>query len=92
MVRIKRYSEKTYFDEYIKSGDRETSWDTSCDRYIIDEDGVRYSVEVTLEPSKLFGPRSVSQDKKQLSPQARTSRIGGGNRGYREQEEAEKRR
>jgi hypothetical protein len=48
-VRIKRYPEKTYFDEYVKTGHREKSSATSCDRYIIGEDGVRYTIEVTLK-------------------------------------------
>jgi hypothetical protein len=54
-VRIKRYPEKTYFDEYVKTGDREKSSAIACDRYIIGEDGVRYTIEVTLKKGFTFG-------------------------------------
>jgi hypothetical protein len=60
-VRIKKYPEKTYFDEYIKTGDREEPSDTSCDRYIIGEDGVRYTIEVTLKKGFSFGNYDVVQ-------------------------------
>ena len=58
-VRIKRYPEKTYFDEYVKTGDREESSATSCDRYIVGEDGVRYTIEVTLKKGFSFGDYEV---------------------------------
>jgi hypothetical protein len=48
-VRIKRYLEKTYFDEYIKTGEREKKAATTCKRYIVGGDGVRYTTEVTLK-------------------------------------------
>lgn len=54
-VRIKRYPEKTYFDEYVKTGDREKSSATSCNRYIVGENGVRYTIEVTLKKGFSFG-------------------------------------
>jgi hypothetical protein len=41
-VRIKRYPEKTYFDEYIKTVEREKKAATTCKRYIVGGDGVRY--------------------------------------------------
>ena len=58
-VRIKRYPEKTYFDEYVKTGDREEPSATSCDRYIVGEDGVRYTIEVTLKKGFSFGDYGV---------------------------------
>ena len=73
-VRIKRYPEKTYFDEYVKTGDREKSSATSCDRYIVGEDGVRYTIEVTLKKGftfgefEVFGPNSTFRDTKDSSP------------------------
>lgn len=60
-VCFKRYPEKTYFDEYVKTGDREKSSATSCDRYIIGEDGVRYTIEVTLKKGFSFGEFDVVQ-------------------------------
>jgi hypothetical protein len=58
-VRIKRYPEKTYFDECVKTGDREEPSATSCDRYIVGEDGVRYTIEVTLKKGFSFGDYEV---------------------------------
>jgi hypothetical protein len=60
-VRIKRYPEKTYFDEYVKTGDREKSSAISCDRYIIGEDGVRYTIEVTLRKGFDFEDFNIVQ-------------------------------
>jgi hypothetical protein len=60
-IRIKRYPEKTYFDEYVKTKDREESSATSCDRYIIGEDGVKYTIEVTLKKGFRFGDYDVVQ-------------------------------
>ncbi|KAH8755874.1 hypothetical protein F5882DRAFT_482007 [Hyaloscypha sp. PMI_1271] len=54
-VRIKRYPEKTYFDEYIKTGEREKTAATTCKRYIVGEDGVKYTIEVTLKKGFMFG-------------------------------------
>jgi hypothetical protein len=54
-VRIKRYPEKTYFDEYIKTGEREKTAATKCKRYIVGEDGVKYTIEVTLKKGFMFG-------------------------------------
>lgn len=54
-VRIKRYPEGTYFDEYIKVGDREKRDATTCERYIIPEPGVTYTIEVTLKKGYQFG-------------------------------------
>jgi hypothetical protein len=62
-VRIKRYPEKTYFDEYVKTGDREEPWAMSCDRYIVGEDGVRYTIEVTLKKRFSFGDYEVVRAK-----------------------------
>ena len=54
-VRIKRYPEKTYFDEYIKTGEREKTAATTCKRYIVGEGGVKYTIEVTLKKGFMFG-------------------------------------
>jgi hypothetical protein len=60
-VRIRRHPENTYFDEYIKVGDREKTDATSCDRYIIPELGEMYTIEVTLRRGYNFGnSKSVS--------------------------------
>ena len=60
-VRIKRYPEKTYFDEYIKTGDREKPGAASCDRYMVGEDGARYTIEVTLKKGFRFGEFDLVQ-------------------------------
>jgi hypothetical protein len=54
-VRIKRYPEGTYFDEYVKNGERDKSSAKKCDRYIIGESGVKYTIEVTLRNGFNFG-------------------------------------
>lgn len=54
-VRIKRYPDKTYFEEHIKIGDREKPGATSCGRYIVGEEGVTYTIEVTLRKGFTFG-------------------------------------
>jgi hypothetical protein len=54
-VRIRRHPENTYFDEYVKVGDREKADATSCDRYIIPEIGQMYTIEVTLKRGYNFG-------------------------------------
>jgi hypothetical protein len=62
-VRIRRHPQKTYFDEYVKVGDREKTNATSSDRYIIPEPGQMYTVEVTLKKGYHFGNWSrVSAD------------------------------
>ncbi len=48
-VRIRRHPEKTYFNEYVKVGDREKTDATSCDRYTIPEPGQMYTIEVKLK-------------------------------------------
>jgi hypothetical protein len=52
---IRRYPEKTYFDEYVKVGDREKKNATSCERYIIPEPGKIYEIKVTLRKGYQFG-------------------------------------
>jgi hypothetical protein len=54
-VRIRRHPENTYFDEYVKVGDREKTDATACDRYIIPEVGQMYTIEVTLKRGYNFG-------------------------------------
>lgn len=60
-VRIKRYPEKTYFDEYVKTNGREVPGSRRCDRYIVGEGGVRYTIEVTLKEGFDFGTYSQVQ-------------------------------
>jgi hypothetical protein len=45
-VRIRRHPQNTYFDEYVKVGDREKTDATSCNRYIIPEPGQMYTIEL----------------------------------------------
>jgi predicted RNA-binding protein with TRAM domain len=52
-VRIKRHSDQTYFDEHVKVGDKPGA--TSCARYIIGEQDVIYSIELTLPKGFNFG-------------------------------------
>jgi len=54
-VRIKRYPDKTYFDEYVTLSEREEVKARKCDRYIVGEEGVTYSIEVTLKAGFNFG-------------------------------------
>lgn len=54
-VRIRRYPESTYFEEYVKVGDREKADATSCTRYIIPEMSQKYTVEVKLKKGYNFG-------------------------------------
>jgi hypothetical protein len=54
-VRMKRFPEGTYFDEYVKTGERDKPTATECDRYIIGESGVKYTIEVTLRKGFNFG-------------------------------------
>ena len=53
-VRIKRQPEGSYFDEYVKVGDREKGNAQSYDRYIIPEPGVTYTIEITLKKGYQF--------------------------------------
>jgi hypothetical protein len=48
-VRIKRLSDGTYFDEYVKIGDREKPDAVNYERYIVPEPGTMYEIEVTLK-------------------------------------------
>lgn len=54
-VCIRRHPQNTYFDEYVKVGDREKTDATSCSRYIIPEPGQMYTIEVTLKRGYNFG-------------------------------------
>jgi hypothetical protein len=54
-VRIVRNQLGTYFDEYVKVGDREKRDAITCERYIIPDPGVIYSIEVTLKEGYQFG-------------------------------------
>jgi hypothetical protein len=54
-VRIRRHPQNTYFDEYVKVGDREKTDATLCNRYIIPEPGQMYTIEVTLKRGYNFG-------------------------------------
>lgn len=47
-VRIKRYPDETYYDEFIKTNRREQENDESHERYIISESGTAFFIEVTL--------------------------------------------
>ncbi|KAE9374198.1 hypothetical protein N431DRAFT_464480 [Stipitochalara longipes BDJ] len=66
-VRIKRYPDKTYFDEYIETEDREQPGANSCSRYIMGEDGVKYTIEITLKKGFKFGEFSQVQAQLVLS-------------------------
>jgi hypothetical protein len=54
-VRIKRYPDKTYFDEHIKVGDREKPNAQSCERYIVGEEKITYTIELILHKGFNFG-------------------------------------
>jgi hypothetical protein len=54
-VNIKRHPQQTYFDEYVKVGDREKRGAESCERYIVPEPGTMYTIEVTLKRGFRFG-------------------------------------
>jgi len=54
-VRVRRHPQNTYFDEYVKVGDREKTNAASCDRYIVPEPGQMYTIEVTLKKGYHFG-------------------------------------
>jgi len=48
-VRIKRYPDGTYFDEYVSTREREKSEVRNCDRFIIGEGDVTYTIDMTLK-------------------------------------------
>ncbi|TAQ89276.1 hypothetical protein B7494_g2409 [Chlorociboria aeruginascens] len=48
-VRIKRYPEGSYYDEYVKIGDLEKPNATEFERYIVAEPGTMFEVEITLK-------------------------------------------
>lgn len=54
-VRIKRYPDNTYYDEYIKVERKELASDTIRTRYIVAEPDTIYYIEVTLEAGFDFG-------------------------------------
>ncbi|ATZ58816.1 hypothetical protein BCIN_16g04900 [Botrytis cinerea B05.10] len=54
-VRIKRYPDNTYYDEYIKVERKELASDTMRTRYIVAEPDTIYYIEVTLEAGFDFG-------------------------------------
>ena len=54
-VCIKRHPQKITFEEYVKIGDRPKPDAKSCTRYIVGEEGVTYTVEVTLRKGFIFG-------------------------------------
>jgi len=47
-VRIKRQSDQTYFEEYVKSDAREDPRSQNCHRYIVGENGTIFTIELTL--------------------------------------------
>ncbi|EPE29873.1 hypothetical protein GLAREA_01033 [Glarea lozoyensis ATCC 20868] len=58
-VRVKRWPEDTYFEEYIKTGDREKATATACERYIVPEPGKQYIIEVVLKAGYDFNCQEV---------------------------------
>jgi hypothetical protein len=54
-VRIMRQPENAYFDEYVKVEGREKHYATERKRYIKAEEGLLFSIEVTLKPVFDFG-------------------------------------
>jgi hypothetical protein len=54
-VRIMRYPENTYFDEYVDPPTREKDEIASCKRHIIVEANTTYKIEVKLKKGFLFG-------------------------------------
>jgi hypothetical protein len=72
-IRIKRYPDGTYFDEYIKLDNREQQGGTACYRYIVGEDGVRYTIEVTLKEGFTFG--NFDQVQVQLNVQGQEEEV-----------------
>ncbi len=72
-VRIKGYPDGTYFDEYIKLDNREQQGGTARDRYNVGEDGVRYTIEVTLKEGFTFG--NFDQVQVQLNVQGQEEEV-----------------
>ena len=58
-VKIKKFPENTYFDEHVKIGEREKPDARSCDRYIVVEDEVKYTIELTLHKGFNFGKYEI---------------------------------
>ncbi|TGO40014.1 hypothetical protein BHYA_0044g00340 [Botrytis hyacinthi] len=58
-VRIKRYPDDTYYDEYIKVEGKEKSTDIKRERYIVAEPDTTYHIEVTLKAGFDFGDHDV---------------------------------
>ena len=58
-VKIKKFPENTYFDEHVKAGEREKPDARSCDRYIVVEDEVKYTIELTLHKGFNFGKYEI---------------------------------
>lgn len=54
-VRIKRYPDDTYYEEYIKVEGKERHNDERRERYIIPEPGTTYYIEATLKKNFDFG-------------------------------------
>jgi hypothetical protein len=48
-VRIKRIPQNTYFKEHVKVGGREKPDAIQCDRYIVGEQGQKYTVQITIK-------------------------------------------
>jgi len=53
-VKIQRQPDKTYFDEYVKTGNREIPNAQTYERYIIGEHGTIFEIEVTLKVGYKF--------------------------------------
>lgn len=89
-VKIKKHSDETYFEEYVKVGDREKPDATSCERYIVPEPGVTFTIEVTLKKGFVFGKYTVVRAYlyvpgfKQWVARAKTSRPKNHQRGTKE--------
>ncbi|KAF7935425.1 uncharacterized protein EAE97_008332 [Botrytis byssoidea] len=57
-VRIKRYPDDTYYDEYIKVEGKEKSTDIERERYIVAEPDTTFYIEVTLKEGFKIGKYS----------------------------------
>ncbi|KAF7932187.1 hypothetical protein BELL_0358g00100 [Botrytis elliptica] len=74
-VRIKRYPDDTYYDEYIKVERKERGTDTKRERYIVAEPDTTYYIEVTLKAGFDFGDNDVMGANLHFS--GRDKRISG---------------
>jgi len=54
-VRIQRNRDYTYFEEYVKVGDRERLGALSCERYIVGEPGTSYRIKVIVKKGFKWG-------------------------------------